>query len=326
VSLFFAALVGALVATNQPAAISNLVSTTTGVSVSVPDPNDPTQKELDRLMQEDDAAQAEVDGWIRENRAFAAKGAGIPDAELNRRILKRFEIVRKGYEDLIRRHPDNADARIAFASFLHDIGDGGEVQQLEKACQLNPKDAAGWNNLGNYYGEYGPVKKAFRCYERAIELNASEPVYYQNFGTAVCMLRKDAREYYGLTEPQVFDKALALYVKALSLDPGNFPLATDLASTYYIIRPLRLEDALQAWTNALRIAHDDIEREGVYVHLARLKLNAGRFAEARAHLDAVTNPMYADLRQRLDRNLEEKQKAASAPATNSPPVEPGNAH
>ena len=51
--------------------------------------------------------------------------------------------------------------------------------------------------------------------------------------------------------------------------------------TYYGIRPTRTDDALKAWTNALSIAHDEIEREGVYLHFGRLKMAAGRFAEAR---------------------------------------------
>ena len=70
-------LLGALVTTNQPAAISNLVVQTTGVSVTVPDPNDPVEKEYHKLMADDDAAQAEVDQWIRDNDAFAARLPGI---------------------------------------------------------------------------------------------------------------------------------------------------------------------------------------------------------------------------------------------------------
>lgn len=304
-------LLGALAATNQPAAVSNLVATTTGISINVAAANDPVERELKKIMEEDDAAQAEVDEWIQENQKFAAAGAGAPGNELNRRILTRFEPVRKGYEDLILRYPTNADARVAYASFLNDMGDeGGQAAQLEKALQFAPENPAIWNNLANYYGHQGDMIRTFQYYEKAISLNPAEPVYYENLATTVCMYRKDAREYYHIDEPEVFNKSLELYAKALKLDPGNFPLATDLAQTYYLIRPTRTEDALRAWTNALSVAHDEVEREGVYIHLARFKLNSGRFAEARAHLDAVTNRMYADLKDRLARNLVEKQKQA----------------
>ncbi len=317
VSSFLIGLLGVLAATNQPAAVSNLVATTTGVSVRIPT-NDPVDKELAKLMEEDDAAQAEVDSWIRENQQFALQGAGLSNSEMNRRILKRFEPVRKGYEDFIKQHPDSAKARVAYASFLHDTGREGEVEQLEKARELDPKDPSIWNNLANYYGEFSAVKKAFEYYAKAIELDPAEPLYYENLATVVCMFRKDAMEYYRITEQEVFDKSLNLYTKALKLDPGNFPLASDLAQTFYLIRPARTEDALRAWTNAMRIAHDDIEREGVEIHLARLKLTAGRFEEARTHLKTVTNAMYEDLKTRLVRNLQEKEKMAAE--TNRPPT------
>jgi tetratricopeptide (TPR) repeat protein len=125
-------------------------------------------------------------------------------------------------------------------------------------------------------------------------------------------------DFYGITEQQVYDKALGLYSKALKLDPQNFPLASDVAQTYYGIKPLRLEDALKAWTNTLAIAHDEIEREGVYLHFARLKLMADRFAEVRAHLNAVTNDMYTVLKKRLVRNLDEQEQKARG--TNAPPA------
>ena len=278
------------------------------------------QEELNKLMEADDTAQAEVDGWILENREFAARGAAIPNDELNRRIIERFLPVRQGYEDFIKRYPTNAEVRLAYASLLHDFGEEDlEVELLEKARELDPTIPAVWNQLANYYGHRGPVTNAFRYYEKAIELEPTEPVYYQNFATTVYLFRKDAREYYSITEPQVFDKALELYTQALKLDPTNYPLATDLAISYYAIKPLRTNDALQSWTNALAIAHDDIEREGVYIHLARIKLNVGWLEEARAHLDAVKHEMYNELKKRLVRNLNEKEAEARDPnsATNT---------
>ena len=40
---------------------------------------------------------------------------------------------------------------------------------------------------------------------------------------------------------------------------------------------------------------------------------AGRFAEARAHLDDVTNAAFADVKHRLERNLAERENAATNP-------------
>jgi tetratricopeptide (TPR) repeat protein len=308
-------LLSALLATNQPQAVSNLIQQNAGITVSIPIKNDPAELELERLMMDDDAAQAEVDKWIRENDEFAAQGAGVSKEELNKRILARFDSVRRAYEDFLRRNTNSARGFLAYGSFLNDIGDeDAAAAQYEKSRRLDPKNPAAWNNLANYYGEQGPVTNAFAYYAKAIELNPNEPVYYQNLATSVYLFRQDAREFYGLNEQQVFDKALALYQKAMRLDPDNFPLATDYAMNYYGIRPLRTNDALVAWANTLKIAHNETEREGVYIHLARIKTSIGRFDEARAHLDAVTNSVYADMKQRLERNLAERERAATNPA------------
>ncbi len=308
-------LVGALVATNQPLAVSNLIQQNAGVSVSIPNPNDPAEKELHQLMIEDDAAMAEVDKWIRDNDAFAAQGAGESKKELNARIMARLNIVRKNYEDFLQRYPNFARGHLAYASFLNNINDEeAAMQENEKARQLDPKNPATWNNLADYYGEHGPITNAFVYLAKAIELDPNESVYYQNLAVVVYLYRKDAMSFYGLAEQQVFDKALALYQKAIRLDPDNFPLATDYAESYYGIRPLRTNDALAAWTNALQTAHNDAEREGVYIHLARVEIAAGRFDEARAHLAAVTNSIYAGLKDRGERNLAEREYAATNPA------------
>jgi tetratricopeptide (TPR) repeat protein len=313
-------LLGTLMAAGQLPAATHAVVQTTNAAVATPDPNDPVEKEYKKLMEEDDAAQSEVDTWIRDNEKFTAQGTGLSSAELSRRIRERFVPIRAAYEDFIRRHPDHARARTAYGSFLNDLEDEeGAREQWEKAVTLNPKDPAPYNNLANLYGHHGPVKKAFEYYAKAVELNPREPLYYHNFATTVFLFRKDAREYYGITEQQVFDKALELYYQALKLDPKNFPLAQDIAQTYYGIRPIRMDEALKAWTNTLAIAQSEVERESVYLHLARLKLIGGHFAEARRLLNTVTNETYTELKTRLTRNLNEQEKQALQ-GTNAPPA------
>ena len=211
------------------------------------------------------------------------------------------------------RHPNSVRGYLAYGTFLDDIGQeaAGKVQ-LENSRQLDPNNPAAWNALANFYGETGELTNAFTYYAKAIELDPSEPVYYQNLATTVYLFRKDARNYFGITEAQVFDKALALYQKAAQLDPENFDLATDYAETYYGIRPLRTNDALVAWNNALKVARNDVEREGVFIHLARIKTAAGFFAEARAQLDAVTNAVYDVLKNQLAHNLANRENAATS--------------
>jgi tetratricopeptide (TPR) repeat protein len=263
-------------------------------------------------VEQDDAAQAEVDKWIQENNAFAAKGAGLSREAMRRRILDRLDPVSKAYEEFIKRYPKNSRARVAYASFLGDTkSEDAAEEQLDKALEVDTNNPAIYNNLANIYGHHGPVKKAFEYYARAVQLNPEEPVYYHNFGTTVFLFRSDAKEYYGIDEQQVFNKAFELYSNAMRLDPTDFPLASDVAQTYYGVHPFRPDDALKAWTNALSLAHDEIEREGVYIHFARVNIMAQRFDQARVFLNNVTNDTYAELKTRVAKSLEDHQKDAS---------------
>jgi tetratricopeptide (TPR) repeat protein len=310
------------ISTNKSLARRKSVSTNPPLSKAAVthsvEPADAVEKEYEKLMEDDDAAQAEVDQWIQDNEKFATQGAGLSQPEMKRKIMARFEPIKQAYEDFLRRHPNHAKARIAYGSFLGDLNDeDGAQEQLEKALEIETNNPAVYNNLANIYGHHGPVKRSFEFYAKAIDLNPNEPVYYHNFGTTVFLFRKDAKEYYGINEQEVFDKALVLYSNAMRLDPTNFPLASDVAQTYYGIKPTRVEDALIAWTNALHLASDELEREGVYVHFARIKLHAGRFDEARAHLNSVTNEHYAALKQRLTKNIVELETKTNAPPANS---------
>jgi len=302
-----------LLATNTPVAISNWMKTAAGQTNSPVNPNDPQEIELSRLMNEDDAAQAEVDRWIKDNEAFKAQGVGIPDAALTLKIEQRLSSVRQAYTEFLKKHPQHSRGRIAFGSFLNDIGEESEARdEWIKARDADPKNPAAWNNLANYYGHRGPVTNAFVHYAKAIELSPKEPVYYRNFATTLFLFRRDAMEFFQLNEQQVFDRSLELYRLAMRLEPGNFIYASDLAQTYYGIKPYRPDEALAAWDLALSLTQDNLEREGVYLHLARWEIIRERWDTARQHLNRVTNAMYADLKQRVSRNLEAKSKAASA--------------
>jgi tetratricopeptide (TPR) repeat protein len=313
VASLLSGLLGVLVATNQPSAVSNLVQQKTGAKVEVVDTNDPIEREYLRLLAMDDAAQAEVERWLRDEDKLADTGAGIEQGTMRARIRQRFDPVEKAYKDFLERNPRHVNGRIAYGSFLGDIGREEEAAaQYIQARDVDPKNPAAWNNLANYYGHNSPATNAFACYEKAIELSPAEPTYYQNFATTVYLFRRDATNYYRISEQQVFDKAMELYRKALALDPENFPLATDLAQTYYGIQPPRIKDAFKAWTDALKLARDEIEREGVHLHLARWHRTAGDIEAARRELNLITNSSYGAIKQTVLKSLDRAQSRTNA--------------
>ena len=100
-SKLLSGLLGILISTNQPAAVSNMVEQTTGITVEVANPNDPVDVEYHKILAEDDKAHGEIDKWIRDGQAFEEKGAGSPQVTLNDRIEQRRNEVKKLYEDFL---------------------------------------------------------------------------------------------------------------------------------------------------------------------------------------------------------------------------------
>ncbi len=307
----------AALATNAPApgpAGTPIPSTNTGVEFAIPagTPGGRIEQEYQQLLHLDNEMMREIDDLIL---AADARGPEADREELQRQINERISRVMTAYDAFLERHPDHVDGRIAYGSFLNDTGQETEARlQWERALRLDPKNPAIYNNLAGIYGHRGPVTNAFVYYEKAIELEPNEPVYYHNFGTTVFLFRKDVMEHYRLDDEQkVFDKALELYEKAFRLSPTNFLLAQDIAQTYYGIRPPRHDAALAAWRRAYELASDDLERQGVRIHFARILTQAGRFDEARRELELVTDPRHADLKRRIQRTMERLEKGTNAP-------------
>lgn len=259
-------------------------------------------------MDEDDTAMTEIDQWIAEKQRTGEFTNEVVQATLNARINQRLDDVEKDYEAFVLKNPEHAGARLAYGSFLSDRGKTLEAkEQWEKAAALDPTNAAAWNNLATYHGHEGQVKKAFEYYEKAIALKPREALYYHNFGTTVYLFRKDAREYWGINEQAVFDKAFKLYFKAMELDPTNFALASDVAQSYYIPKPFRYEDAVRAWKHTLTLAENEKQRQGVYIHLARCEKIAEHFDAAREYLKKITDPFYEGLKKRVATSIDSSE-------------------
>jgi hypothetical protein len=108
----------------------------------------------------------------------------------------------------------------------------------------------------------------------------------------------------------------------MQFDPKSFVLATDVAQTYYGIKPFRFDEARNAWKTALKLANDDIEKEGVYIHMARIEWMAGNLDQSEQYLMGVTNQVHQVMKQRIMRNIEEKKTKSKAAAETNDVVKP----
>jgi tetratricopeptide (TPR) repeat protein len=314
-------LVGALsllLATNRPAELETLLQARTGITwpqlrgASI-DTNDPVAVELAAIEEAEDAAQAAVRRWLAPHA-----GAQSLPAEVQERIDERQSSVRRRYVDFVTRHPGRADGHVSYGGYLEDLGEEPEmVVELERARELDPRNPIVWHQLAAHYAHRGPIEKAFPYFDEAVRLNPTEPVFWNSLGTVTFLFRRDAEAYFKTNEAGVFARAFGYYDRAMQLRPFDFQLASEVAKSWYGVRPQAdqpaqdkaaaeariIESGLAAWTNALRVAPNDEEREQVRVHFARWNIRARRFDIARSQLDTITNIANADVRRRLEQTL-----------------------
>ncbi|MGB9601775.1 MAG: hypothetical protein ACPMAG_03185 [Limisphaerales bacterium] len=292
---------------------------------------DTAEIEYQKLIDADDEAQAEIDDWIKQtylqqdlSKQDSTNSISLNQVTLKLKIQQRLDALKKEYEIFLKKYPDHIKGRIAYASFLSDIGKEEESRdQLEIAKQKDPKNPAIWNNLANYYGHNGPATNAFIHYQKAIELNPNESVYYRNYATTVYIYRDEAMEFFKLSEEQVIRKAMGLYKKAIELDPENFLIASDLAQTYYgfklpslsasEIRTNKLvqqiaSEAIEAWRAAEKLAKDDMQKQGCLLHIGRWQITAMRLADARKTLEPIDIEEYRTTKEVLLKKLESAER------------------
>lgn len=278
------------------------------------------EKEYQKLLDLDDRAQEEIDEWVKQAYNTSTNSPTLANVSLRFKIEQRLDSVKKAYEEFLKKYPNHVKARIAYASFLSDLGKEDEsFKQLQIAKETDPKNSAVWNNLANYYGHNDQPTNAFIHYQKAIELNPSESVYYKNYATAIYMFREEAMGFFHLTEEQVIEKAIQLYKTALELDPKNFFIASDLAQTYYGFKLPKIpaknlktdkriqeiaDKAIKAWERAALVARDDLEKQGVNIHIARWLIDSGKPEEAKKYLDTVNLEIYETTKNSLLKKLE----------------------
>lgn len=275
---------------------------------------DPTQHpsylEFQRIMARDDSAQLVVSELLKNAETFANAGADVSQQAINDQIFKEIQPVRELYESFLKRYPNHVGAHLALGSFLSDFGEEIEgMEHWEKARELDPSNPAAWNNLAGFYGHFGPIRKSLEFYEKAIELAPDESIYWSNLATMTQLFRKDALDYYQLEDDQaVIRKSLEFYKKAWAMNDQDFPLATDLAQTYYFLEPFDFKAAEEAWKKAMLLAGDDIEREGIHIHQARIHILDKNWEEARSYLSRIQHSMYQNLKSTLEKRLEREKK------------------
>ena len=148
----------------------------------------------------------------------------------------------KEYQAALALDPRNHDVMLELGSAYRKAKLFAEARQVyEKLIADTPDNWRAYANLGNVYLEEGNIEAAVKNYEKAATNTDNKPAAAQNFLNAGFQYaaRKD------------FEKALALYYRALELTPGN-PLAyTDIG--WSLLGMGKTQEAIKAFEKALEL-------------------------------------------------------------------------
>ena len=248
-----------------------------------------------RLLVRDDA--------LTEQMESLQSSASLLDRATLRAKLRRLEA---DYRFFLQTHPKHAEGFVAFGGFLYDQGRHDEaVQCWKKAIAADPRCAKAYNDLATHYGHFGRAADALRYHQKAFELDPLDPVYHFNWATTCILFRKDAHQVYGWETDEIFRRSQAEFLKARDLAPQNTEYAQSYAETFYEVPKPGWQAALDAWQFCLGQPLDEVSRQRVYSHLARVYLRMARYDEARTWLAKINAGEILPLRRVLERKLPE---------------------
>lgn len=182
---------------------------------------------------------------------------------------------------------------------------------------LDAEEAEAWNSRAHGCLQSMNCKTALTCFEAAIQSGGQRSEYYQDLANCMLVYRRDASEVFHLTENQVFDRVETLFKFAIQLNPDDFELSCDFASSFYMMRPARWVHARHAWEIAGKSAKSDLNHEFVNLNLARLDIKQGKFDDASARLQLVKSARNQDSHDMLFQMLVRERSKWKARAGNS---------
>lgn len=126
--------------------------------------------------------------------------------------------------ELIRKYPDEKDARIIFASILHQLRGASDPEArrlLTETVQLDPSYAAGYNILAYSYAGSGDLTAADSLIRKYVELEPDQPNPWDSKGEILEMAGRH-------------EEAREAYREALRIEPGFRASLNHLIGSYLV--------------------------------------------------------------------------------------------
>ena len=170
------------------------------------------------------------------------------------------------------------------------------VAAFQKATQLNPSNPDGHNNLGTALQDQGKLAEAIEAYQEALSLKPDYAEAYNNMGNT-------------LKEQNELEESIEAYKKALSLKPDYAEAYNNMSNT--LKDQGKLEEAIEVYKKALYLKPDYAE---AYNNMGNALKSQGKLKAAIEAYDKALsiNPDYAEVYNNIGNALQEQCKLGGA--------------
>lgn len=179
--------------------------------------------------------------------------------------------ARRGYEQVLARDPDHAEACNNLASILAGAGDEERAERLlQHAVGVDTNYGEAHNNLGLIWSARGEHARALAAFERAVALEGSRAGWCSNLGNAYVELFR-------------FSEAAVAFDRAIALDANDPDVWSNRALALRGLQ--RPDDAIESLRRALSLAPAHLN---ALSNLAIILKEAKRLDEAESLLAKAT--------------------------------------
>ncbi len=202
-----------------------------------------------------------------------AKEAEAEDREEEIETLKDAIVSR--YLGFAAKYPKNAQAYNELGLIIFDLGRPHDAATYwKRALARKPDYPEAHNNLGSYFSKFGSPEYALLEFDRAIELDPSKAVYHLNRATELYSSRDAAAYVYGWGLPRIYEEVMKEHRLARDLAPDDYSYARQYAETFAGAKFFGLapdwDASIEAWKHCLKLKLTELERDQVFVNVARI--------------------------------------------------------
>jgi predicted Zn-dependent protease len=208
--------------------------------------------------------------------AKVLEAAALADGT-NQDELRKLERI---YRDLIRRFPEDAAIRNAYAEFLWSNHERPRaLEQWRSAERLDPDNGTVLTHLAGALIATGETRKGVGYYARAANGAPQNADFWFNLANATFLFRHELLDSALPSADAVAKRALFHFGEAARLDPLNPEFARAYAETFYSVAEPDWPTALTAWQHFLDVSP---QKDFGFANLARVYLKLGEREKARA--------------------------------------------